>query len=269
VQKHTAEDESSPGQPSLLGFSSAAFVLLLISLGALLILGPDFFYLRDNFGYRINTVFKFYYQAWILLSVAAAFGVAVMLSELRGLASRLVSVLMIIVIGLGLVYPVFSLPSKTDNFKAKNPQLRTLDGSAYLASVMPDDYGAFQFMRSLDAGVVAEAVGGQYSEFARVSTYTGMPTVLGWPGHEGQWRDNALQGSRQDDIATLYSTPDWLTAQTIIDRYHIRYIYVGNLERTSYHVNEEKFNRFLKPIYQQGSVTIYEVPSAVGEDDEP
>ncbi len=51
---------------------SSLFILLLLSLGALLILGPDFLYLRDNFGYRINTVFKFYYQAWILLSLAAA-----------------------------------------------------------------------------------------------------------------------------------------------------------------------------------------------------
>ena len=39
--------------------------------GALLILGPAFLYLRDNFGYRIITIFKFYYQAWIVLSLAA------------------------------------------------------------------------------------------------------------------------------------------------------------------------------------------------------
>jgi uncharacterized membrane protein len=125
---------------------------------------------------------------------------------------------------------------------------------------MPDDYQAFQFMQGLDPGVVAEAVGGQYSEFARVSTFTGMPTVLGWPGHEGQWRDDALQGSRQDDIATLYATDDWNVAREIIDRYDIRYVYVGNLERTTYPVNEEKFNLFSKPIYQLGNVTIYEVP---------
>lgn len=239
---------------------SFAFVLLLISIGVLLILGPEFFFLRDNFGYRINTIFKFYYQAWILLSLAAAFGVAVMLTELRGIAAALSTTLIVIVIGTGLFYPAFSVPSKTDNFKANNPEQRTLDGSAYLAMTMPDDYQAFQFMKGLEPGVVAEAVGGQYTEFARVSTFTGMPTVLGWPGHEGQWRDNALQGSRKDDIATLYATNDWFTASQIIERYDIRYVYVGNLERNTYPVNEEKFNLFLKPIYQQGSVTIYEVP---------
>jgi uncharacterized membrane protein len=115
-------------------------------------------------------------------------------------------------------------------------------------------------MQQLEPGVVAEAVGGQYSEYARISTFTGLSAVLGWPGHEGQWRDAALQGSRKDDIQTLYTTPDWVTAQEIIDRYQIRYIVVGNLERTTYQVSEEKFSRFLKPIFQQGNLTVYEVP---------
>ena len=244
------------------GIQPSAFILLVISLGTLLILAPDFFYLRDNFGYRINTVFKFYYQAWILLSIAAAFTVAVMLHELRGLASILYTGLILIVIVMGLFYPVFSLPSKTDNFKASNPSQRTLDGSAYLAGFLPEDYQAFAFMKLLEPGVVAEAVGGQYSEYARVATFTGMPAVLGWPGHESQWRDGSLQGSRQNDIQTLYTTSDWTAAQEIINRYNIRYIYVGPLERSTYPVNEEKFNLFLKPVYQQGNVTIYEVPSS-------
>ena len=84
--------------------------------------------------------------------------------------------------------------------------------------------------------------------------------MLGWGNHEGQWRDSNLQGSRAQDIEALYSSPDWFTAQEIIKRYNIRYIFVGNLERTTYRVNEEKFNLFLKPVFQQGVVTIYEVP---------
>ncbi len=97
----------------------SSFILLMVGLASLLILGPDFLYLRDNFGYRINTVFKFYYQAWILLSLAVAFAVAVMGSQLRGWHSTVYTVVMILVIGAGLVYPVFSLPSKTDDFKVR------------------------------------------------------------------------------------------------------------------------------------------------------
>jgi YYY domain-containing protein len=238
----------------------SAFILLLIALGTLLILGPDFFYLRDNFGYRINTIFKFYYQAWELLSLATGFGVAWMFSKLRGASFGVYTTVMLIVIAAGLAYPVFALPNKTDNFKIKNPEQRTLDGAAYLATYMPDDYAAFGFMQAQEQGVIAEAVGGQYTEYARFATFTGMPTVLGWAGHEGQWRDYALLGSREQDISELYSSPVWVTTQDIIKRYNIRYIVVGNLERSTYHVNEEKFNNFLKPIFQQGFTTIYEVP---------
>jgi YYY domain-containing protein len=262
-----SEEEVSPEQSLVV--SPLPFVFLLMSLGILLIVGPEFVYLRDNFSYRINTVFKFYYQAWILLSLIAAFGVVVMLSELRGASATVYSIVIAIVIGLGLVYPMFSIPSKTDHFKTSNIQndpdqikQRTLDGSAYLARSMPDDYKAWQFMQTLEPGVVAEAVGGQYSEYARVATFTGMPDVLGWPGHEGQWRDNSLQGSRQNDIQTLYTTSDWNAVQEILNKYNIRYVYIGNLERSTYPVNEQKFDSFLKKIYQQGSVTIYEVPQA-------
>jgi YYY domain-containing protein len=260
---HFAEDESSDTPSFSFPLQPSTFVILLASLGVLLIIAPEFVYLRDNFSYRINTVFKFYYQAWMLLSLVAAFAITVMLSELRGVTATIYSVLIVFVMGLGLVYPLFSIPSKTDYFKSKNPQQRTLDGSAYLASMMADDYQAMQYMQQLDDGVVAEAVGpggGQYSEYARVATFTGMPTVLGWSGHEGQWRDASLQGTRAHDIETLYTTPDWMTAQEILKKYNIKYVYIGNLERSTYPVNEEKLSLLLKQVYQQGSVTIYEAP---------
>ncbi len=253
-------EEESDDNDSSFRLHPSSFILLLISLGTLLILAPDFFYLRDNFGTRINTVFKFSYQAWQLLSLAAAFGAAVMFSNLRRVPLGIYSTLMLVVIVAGLAYPVLAIPNKTGNFKADNPEQRTLDGAAYLARQMPDDYQAFQFMQGLEPGVVAEAVGGQYSEFARISTFTGMPTVLGWPGHEGQWRDGALQGSRDQDIAALYSTSDWVTMQDIIKRYDIRYVVVGSLERAQYRVSDEKFDAFLKLIYRQGSIAIYEAP---------
>src|SRR6185503_5629758 len=71
----------------------SAFVFLMIALGALLILGPEFLYLRDNFGYRINTIFKFYYQAWIVLSIAAAYCMILLLRSLRGSANAVFSLI--------------------------------------------------------------------------------------------------------------------------------------------------------------------------------
>ncbi len=107
---------------------------------------------------------------------------------------------------------------------------------------------------------MAEAIGGSYSGYARVSTLTGQPTLLGWPGHESQWRGGyEEQGSRQGDVETLYATNDWTLAETIISRYNIRYIFVGNLERGE-PLQEEKFQNHLRVAFQQGNVTIYEMP---------
>jgi len=243
--------------------NSSSFVLLMIALGVLLILGPDFLYLRDNFGYRINTVFKFYYQAWIMLSLASAYGIVVLIQRFdrlsaRGAGNILFSVFFALVLVVGLTYPAIGIFSKTNNFKP--PFGYTLDDFDRIQRENPDEAAAMLWLRSAPDGVVAEAVGGSYSQYGRVSIYTGLPTVLGWPGHEGQWRDQALQGSREQDIETLYSSNDWIATQDIINRYNIRYIVVGNLERSTYHMNEDKFNRFLKPVFQQGNATIYEVP---------
>ena len=158
----------------------------------------------------------------------------------------------------GLTFPLLGFFSKTNSFQP--PAGYTLDDFDRVLRENPEEAAAIQWLRSAPDGVVAEAVGGAYSSYARISIYTGLPTVLGWGNHEGQWRDQSLQGTRQQDVETLYSTPDWTTAQEIINKYDIRYVYVGNLERTTYRVNEEKFNGFLKLVFQQGNVAIYQVP---------
>lgn len=63
--------------------SATGFVLLLIGIGLVLTLFPEFLYLKDNFGVRINTVFKFYYQAWVLWSLAAAYAVYSIMADGR------------------------------------------------------------------------------------------------------------------------------------------------------------------------------------------
>jgi len=236
------------------------FVFLLLLVGGVLILAPEFVYLRDQFGYRINTIFKFYYQAWMLWSLAAAFGTAYLLQNLRGMKNTIFSVLIGLVIFAGLLYPALGLMTKTQNF---TPLFGfTLDDFDRIQRENPDEAAAIEFLHTAPDGVIAEAIGGSYrSEFARIATYTGLQTVLGWSGHEAQWRGgSAPQGTRNEDITTLYTTTRWDEAQAIIDRYDIRYIYVGITEYSSMRVKEEKFRIHLKTVFQQGSVSIYEVP---------
>ncbi len=254
----TTEDQSPPTDQHPLP-TAHSFILLLLTLGAILVIAPEFVYLRDQFGYRINTIFKFYYQAWMLWSLAAAYAAAYLLQNLRGIKNVLFGVVISLVVFSGLLYPGLSLLTKTDNFK---PYFGfTLDDFDRVVRENPDDAAAIQFLRTAPDGVVAEAVGGSYTSYARISTYTGLQTVLGWPGHEAQWRgDYASQEFRSENITKLYSTTRWDEAQVIIDQYDIRYIYIGGLERASMPVYEPKFQIHLKPVFQQGSVVIYEVP---------
>jgi YYY domain-containing protein len=233
------------------------FVVMLIGIGALLVLGPEFFYLKDQFGSRMNTVFKFYFAAWILWGIAAAYATYELWPR-RGSRRSFLFVGVILPLIMGLFYPTMATWTKTGQF---NPaEGRTLDASAFVARRNADDYVAIQWINvNLPAGVITEAVGGSYSYFARVSTHTGLSTVLGWPGHESQWRGGYTEmGSRMDDIAVLYKEPNWSRTQEILDRYNIDYVYVGLLELTTYNpVFEIKFEDFMDVIYEVGDVRIY------------
>ncbi|MEJ5224220.1 MAG: DUF2298 domain-containing protein, partial [Anaerolineales bacterium] len=235
------------------------FVLLLMLVGGLLVLGPEFVYLADQFGWRMNTVFKFYYQAWLLWSLAAAFGAGLMLTHLRGSARTLWQSTLVVVMGAGLLFSVFGYTSKTNNFNP--PGGFSLDSAIHLERYNPEDAAAAAWLRAAPLGVVAEAVGGSYTEFARMATYSGQSTVLGWPGHESQWRGSYKpQGSRQMDIETLYSTRSWNEAAGIIAKYNIRYIVVGRLEKRAYPVEMSKFEAHLPVVFRQGETVIYQVP---------
>jgi YYY domain-containing protein len=226
---------------------SAITLVVLLGIGAALVIIPEFFYLRDLFGNRMNTIFKFYYQAWILWALAAAYGSAVMLSLPKSKRSLAVvySLILAVVMFIGLTYPVMGLQTR------------------YNFYLNPDEHAAVDWLRQAPLGTLVEAVhptGGSYSQYARISMNSGQPALLGWVGHEGQWRGGGEEmGTRQDDIALLYSSGNWQEAFQIIEQYRIVYVVVGNLERTTYDVDEDKFIRNLIPVFQQGSVTIYQV----------
>ena len=236
------------------------FVLLMVILGGIMILAPEFVYLGDHFNARMNTVFKFYYQGWMLWSLAAAFMAVVLLRK----GSWFSRVLVLLVVAAGLVYPVLAYENKTNGFQPVTTA--KLDAGAYLAAYQPAEAVAIDWLADAPDGTVAEAVGGQYSGYARVATLSGQPNVLGWPGHEGQWRGGYTEvGTRQQDIQTLYETADWETALRIIRQYDIRYIFIGSQESITYIVNLDKFDQYLETGFEQGEIRVYWVPETYFE----
>ena len=162
---------------------------------------------------------------------------------------------------IGLIYPAIELWNKTEGFTPRDGY--SLDGKQDFYLYSPDEMLAAAWLQKAPLGVMAEAVsdtGGSYTTYNMISTFSGMPTVLGWIGHESQWRGGYNEiGSRQSDLRELYSTASWERTKTVIDMYNIRYIVVGELERQTYMVDVSKFDANLVKVFDTNSVDIYEV----------
>ena len=246
------------------GDSSLDFGLLLYAIGLLLTLGTEFAFIIDSFGYRMNTVFKFYYQAWALWSVASAFGAYYLLAgseRIKPIGRVIVSAVIVVVLILGLMYPVMALQTGT----VGGGETPTLDALAATGQTTPDEYAAVQWFNQFvpDAPVILEAPGEEYNaSTSRISTWTGLPTVVGWAGHEAQWRGSyEIQGPRVDAVKEVYSTSDLARALVLLNQYAVRYVVVGPNELGQYSPQAlAKFARALPVAFQQGTVTIYQVP---------
>ena len=239
------------------------FIFLLILGGMILALVPEFVFLRDLFGYRINTIFKFYYQTWLLWSTAAAYGTIILFRNLKSPAQVVVLIGLALSIIMALFYPIISIQSKTNNFNRAGGL--TLDGF-YIYSAA--DGEAVKWLREASPGVIAEAVGGSYSaSHARMATYSGKPNVLGWDFHEIQWRGGSeLVMPRKEDMSVLYCTHNWDIAKEILEKYQVSYLVVGDVEYTTYEPGndfcpngliEEKFIKNMITVYHNERLTIY------------
>jgi YYY domain-containing protein len=235
---------------------ASAFALLLIGCAVGLVLIPEFVYLRDNFSTRMNTVFKFYYQAWVLLGVASAYAVYWLIFS--GQAGRVLryayGALTVIVLGAGLLYFAVGVYSRTfiETGLANNAELvLSLDGRDSFTS--PLDYQAIQCLEERVGDrqvVVAEAMPqGQRTNYnsnhARVGSLTGIPVVMGWPGHQSQWRGQSYGeavGTRPDDLNQLFTADSIAQIRPILRRYEIDYILYGSTEQLHYGAaGEQKF----------------------------
>jgi len=144
--------------------------------------------------------------------------------------------------------------------RGNSPWPLSLDGTAYLEREHPDDFAAIAWLRQNVSGqpVLLEASGDPYSYYARFASNTGLPTVMGWANHEGLWRGHdQIVEARKRDVKQVYAAPTLEAAAPILDRYGVKYILVGDLER---HDNKQGLQKFdeLKVVFRQGQTTVYE-----------
>jgi YYY domain-containing protein len=289
------------------------FLLCLIGLGFLLTALVEVIVLKGDIS-RMNTVFKFYLQVWILWAVASAAVLPELAARFAPQARPYQELRPILELpegsawtpevaaqaerrrprpvrnrarrwwwGFGLLlaacllYPLTATPVRIrDRFQ--DSLSKTLDGSAYMRTAVYQDDGrpvtldwerqAFNWLRQNVHGLptILEANTPLYRWGSRVSIYTGVPTVIGWDWHEKQQR-SVIPGSvidqRIQDVKTIYTSTDLDQAIQLLDRYHVRYIYVGPLERIYY--AGDGLNKFDQPnnnwrlVYQNEQVKIYQV----------
>ena len=268
------------------GPSGKLFAMVLSALGLLLIMGPELLFVGDVFGNRMNTVFKLYYQSWLLLAAVSGFGLYYWRSlreALSGwrhsLTTLWAGVFVVLLIG-----SLYYLPAAAASKGELSTGDATLDGLAFVADSRKAEYEAIEYIRK-EAGrdsAILEAVGGQYSEFGRISSSTGVPTVLNWSGAQRQWRGSRVDlvpgdegvseacqsldaakatgflACRELDVARIYQTQDVEEARNLLARYDVEYVYVGPRERDKYGAaGLDKFQIFMDTVFSLDSVAIY------------
>ncbi|MFM2031992.1 MAG: hypothetical protein RLZZ297_757, partial [Chloroflexota bacterium] len=212
----------------------------------------EWVYLRDHMSegdwYRMNTVFKFGMQSWLLLTV----GLAALLPTLwRRMAEhpRVLTMVattgMIVPLVLGLTFPIGAIPSRID-YKIDHDLGLTLDGLAFMENGTYDtydttiafkhDYQAMQWLRKTVKGtpVVLQSSIEFYRGYGvRIAANTGFPTVVS-PLHESEQRNGDVVGARDADVVEFYRGEDLLVKKRILSKYRVGYVVVGPIERAAY-----------------------------------
>ena len=254
-----------------------SFVLLLVALAFFIVMVAELFHIVDSFGgawRRMNTVFKVYYQAWLLLGIAASFAVYSLWTARTPLpdtarwraalthAGKYGGAAALAVLLAASFYLTVGAALDRGGAYGEPPEGRTLDGLAYLKRENPAEYEAIAWLRDeVPPGPIVEAVGNDYSRFGNISASTGLPTILGWKGHELQWRGSSEPFTgREEDISTIYSGQAPAEALRLLNHYGVRYVYLGSRERQTYGVSElPEYAQFLRTVFQQDGVIVYEL----------
>ncbi len=266
--------------------ASRRIVLILIASALGITLFVEFFVVENTVG-RMNTVFKFYMQVWLILSVVG--GVTAVLAwpsiQKKETVRKAWLVVLGILVAAAALYPILATKAKWDVRLSQEAPI-TLDGMAFMPYAsytesaggvsgnvpLSFDYEALKWMQENIPGspVVAEGYSDNYyrSVTNRVAMYTGLPGIIGWSGHQRQQRailPGQFIDQRLRDVGLLYNTIQPQEALNIIAKYDISYIYVGQLEWVLY--PPEGLNKFdqmvemgiLAEVYRNAGTTIYTV----------
>ena len=237
------------------------FIIALIITATILIIIPEIGYIKDIYIYehrRSNTMFKLVYQAFMMYSVAAGFALA-RISQIKSKWKTLYKIIFFIIFFIHLIYPFLATKSYYGLKEYKG-----LWGLNFLKNTSPDNLEAIEWINKniKDQPVMVEAAGDSYTMFNQISMATGLPTIEGWIVHEWLWRGGYEKPSlRQADVQKLYEGETLEEVRTVLQKYSVDYIFVGDKEYEKYpKINEENFTDIGALVVAQfGKTKIYKV----------
>ncbi len=238
------------------------FISVMIAVGLSILVFCELFYFDDLFSgdnERFNTVFKFYNQVWLLFSIASACCFYDLINKKYRMKKTVLVILSLLIV-LNSLYLYTGTFARTEGFNRSV----SLDGIGFLKKANYGDYDAiFWVDRTLNGtAVILEAPGSSYEDTSRISSYTGIQTVVGWAGHELVLRNNWGEiSARIRDIDTIYNTGDPEEALLLLRKYNVSYVYVGNVELGRYKQQGiQKFENtsYFEKVYR-GITDIYRV----------
>lgn len=223
------------------GARGSAAWLGLIACAAAIMLATELLNVQDALHGRWNTVFKFWYGAWVLLAIAAgaAAGHAWNADQGRGAARggraarwRLAGAALCAVVAASALWYAPAMAAS----RSREGQRRGIDALAFLSRERPGLAATVAWAQTLPVDArLLEAPADPYSDGDLVSAYSGVATWLGWTGHEVQWRGHAAAITERLLIADAIFA-DGATAETAqaARAYGIQYIVIGPPERRRY-----------------------------------
>lgn len=221
-----------------------AAVLALTGFGLTLLV--EMVVLRGDIG-RSNTVFKFGYQAWVLLGLTVAPAAAWLTVSLSGRMRRWTLGAGVALLALGLLYPLTATPQRArDRFAPGAP--RSWDGLTFTQYAtwhvqdqpvsLAGDRALIDWLRRNVPGkpVIAEwnTYPILYSWGNRIANYTAFPSIVGWDWHLRQQMPGPAServAKRIAAVQEIYNSPDPARAVELLRKYEAQYLIVGALER--------------------------------------
>jgi YYY domain-containing protein len=225
----------------------------LVAAAAVALTTMELVYVKDPYGpewYRMNTVFKTLSFVFLLLPVPTWR----LLAALPRLGFRRVWLL-------GAVPWLLAAPHLATVVAAAWPLPKDFAGLGWMA---PGEAAAAHLLHQQEGSeVLIEAVGDAYSDAARMSACSGVPTLLGWENHEGLWRPAEFGPAireRRQLVEAMYACQDTPCVQELAAQAGATILVLGSVERRLYPALVEQALRGAGDIvFSQGEVTLVRV----------